>query len=1391
MYALANCNLSSKCAPIAQFANSESQFNPNIRFMHVLPSLDMWRLYEIMPTPCLILQPDLQILTANDAYAAEAGLSKDDISGSNFFEIIHAEEHAEKQLKKSFKKLSNQNAEDELGFLPFYIKSSDNAAKGLFWNIKNILVKDDKTGEPFIFHFAVKVSLQENSRNFDLLIDSIRSYAIILLDKEGTITKWNSAASELTGYTENEAIGKNMAIFYTNEEQNNGLPQKNLEEALKLAQVQIISQRIKKDGTPMYVHIALTALLDASGNHYGFVKIIRDISKDREEAERTRFLADITRNIEDPIIATDNNMVITRWNQAAERLFGWPEAEAIGKSTREVLKAQMDEDVRESIIRRLDHINYWQGEVGYRNKKGKLIDGICTLSNFKDEQGNITGYLILIQDISKIKKVERELGRLNADLEQRVEDRTKEILNNEKRYRSLFENNPVPMWVMEQNSLKILDVNEMACLQYGYTQQEFLSMTTLDLMDDDQKQLFTQFTENLQPDARNYNKAVWAHHTKDGNVMQVEVVAHEIIFENVPAIIILANNITERIKVEKELAAREIFFRSIIENSAEGISLIDASYNIIYRSPAALKISKNFQNTPWENIHPEDVEMMENKRRQLFEMPGVPIAFLARLKNSADDYVWLEGVLNNLLHVDGVNAIVINFRNVTEKIISEEKLAASEKRFKILLDNMLEGAQIVDYEWNYVYVNDALVASSKYSREQLLGSKMIELYPGITETEVFKVLTTVMKTRIPKVIETPFTFPDGIESFFLLSIQPVPEGIFILSVDITERKNTEAIILKSQESVRTIHERISDAFFAVDRNFNYTYMNNAACAMINRRREDLIGKNAYDEYPDLVGHNLEKAFMEALQTQQYVNIEEYYEPLDLWLQADIYPSEEGLSLFFRDVSQRKRAELKLLQSQENMKAIFDNSSEGFILTDKEGIIKVFNNNVVDSILMGVSDNIKEGASIFNAVDQERWSFFKQVFKKVLSGETVQYNRKYHKKNGVVTWVNLMINPVLKNGEILGVCITGRDVTEEKNAAEKLEESFKANLALSQRLSTIINTLPANIALLDSKGTIREVNKAWAQFDSHSFKGKNYSVGKNYIEVSRSIDEKADDNITMARGVSAVLQSQLDEFVYEYSLQQDGIEKWFRMMVTPLKEKEDNGAVIMHMDISELRRLEAERIRQQREQQQKITKAIIQGQEKERIYIGMELHDNINQKLAGTRMYLEIAGSKSDEVKQSIQYPLQLLDESIEEIRALTSGMVTSLKNVPLEDMIRELLSKFTRYKLTYDLSYDVPTDDLSDELKLNLYRIIQELSQNITKHANATLVTIKIWTDDGNLNMLVTDNGKGFDTNAKRNGIGVSNIYNRVKSFNGIIRTDSTTGKGTQTSISIPYLENS
>ena len=140
-------------------------------------------------------------------------------------------------------------------------------------------------------------------------------------------------------------------------------------------------------------------------------------------------------------------------------------------------------------------------------------------------------------DITKRKLAEDALLKLSQELEQKVIERTEEIKRSEKKYRYLFQNNPMPMWVFDLKTFKFLDVNAMAVERYGYSRDEFLSMTALDIRPEKDKNAFMNADHSLESNPSNYNRGVWDHKRKDGTTLQAEIIAHTISFEGRPAVI--------------------------------------------------------------------------------------------------------------------------------------------------------------------------------------------------------------------------------------------------------------------------------------------------------------------------------------------------------------------------------------------------------------------------------------------------------------------------------------------------------------------------------------------------------------------------------------------------------------------------------------------------------------------------------------------------------------------------------------------------------------------------------------------------------------------------------------------------------------------------------------
>lgn len=140
-----------------------------------------------------------------------------------------------------------------------------------------------------------------------------------------------------------------------------------------------------------------------------------------------------------------------------------------------------------------------------------------------------------------------------------------------------------------------------------------------------------------------------------------------------------------------------------------------------------------------------------------------------------------------------------NLQNKVEEKTKE--VIEKETQYRFLLQNMREGIQVIGFDWRYIFVNNSLADQGKYFADELIGHTMMERYPGIENSALFLVLQQCMTERVSRIMENEFTFPNGTSGWFELSIQPVPEGLFILSMDITERKRAEEAILELNDQL--------------------------------------------------------------------------------------------------------------------------------------------------------------------------------------------------------------------------------------------------------------------------------------------------------------------------------------------------------------------------------------------------------------------------------------------------------------------------------------------------------------------------------------------------------------------------------------------------------------
>jgi len=229
------------------------------------------------------------------------------------------------------------------------------------------------------------------------------------------------------------------------------------------------------------------------------------------------------------------------------------------------------------------------------------------------------------------------------------------------------------------------------------------------------------------------------------------------------------------------------------------------------------------------------------------------------------------------------------------------------------------------------------------------------------------------------------------------------------------------------------------------------------------------------------------------------------------------------------------------------------------------------------------------------------------------------------------------------------------------------------------------------------------------------------------------------------------------------------------------------------DITLRKKLERELLQNELEKQKIISKATIDTQEQERGEIGRELHDNVNQVLTTTKLYLELAQLKPEIKEEMIKKSSENIVYVINEIRQLSRSLMNpSIGDLGLIEAIKDLINNinFTRkLKVRLDTSKSIEAL-MTPELKLVVYRILQEALNNATKHSSAKNVLICIKKIENKIELIVQDDGIGFNIADVKKGIGLKNIENRVYLINGHLQVKTAPGKGCTLVVHFPYKKN-
>jgi PAS domain S-box-containing protein len=423
--------------------------------------------------------------------------------------------------------------------------------------------------------------------------------------------------------------------------------------------------------------------------------------------------------------------------------------------------------------------------------------------------------------------------------------------------------------------------------------------------------------------------------------------------------------------------------------------------------------------------------------------------------------------------LEGGVGLLLSVSDVTRSRAIEDRLHTSEARFQRILDGMAEGCRVLDHELRYRFVNRAVLRQTQKTEADFLGRTIFELFPELADSPICAALQRSMAERVPTRIEHELKLSDGSVSWFDLSVQPIDEGLFVLSVDITERKRAEAMLRASEARFHDVLDHMLEGAQLLSHDFRYLYVNEAVTQHGGKRAEELLGRTMTEVYPGIeateVYRHLERC-MTARSPARLENEFHFADGTSRWFDLSIQPRPEGLFVLSIDITERKQAEAALHRVRDELHAIFNASPVAFVAFDLEARVRLWS-AAAERVFGWRSDEIVGLQQPL--VPADKLDEFQDVVRRTAASETI---RDLHTvrlaRDGRRVPVALSVAPLLDgSGVMKGRVAVIADLTKEQALRSALSES-------ELRYATLFESSPnAKILVRARDHAIVEVNSA--------------------------------------------------------------------------------------------------------------------------------------------------------------------------------------------------------------------------------------------------------------------------------------------------------------------------
>jgi len=759
------------------------------------------------------------------------------------------------------------------------------------------------------------IDAQHKSNELFYAMISSTPLASFSLSPEGTVLTWNNAAELMFGWSEQEAVGSILPIIpphLFNEFHDIRQRVLNGEHIIGL---EIIRQR--KSGELFPCRLFSSPIHDPKGKPVGLMSMIEDITQSKKTEEALRFSENKFRqvfesaNVGKSITQLNGEINV---NQAFYNMLGYTADELKNKKWQDITHPD-DIESTEEIIKQLKNgkLSQLRFEKRYIHKNGNPIWADIYSSLCRDGNNDPQYFITTAVDINA-----KKLGEMK-------------LHESEQKYRHLFHNNPLPMWIYDLNTLYFLEVNEAAISTYGYTRNEFLSMTIKDIRPKDD---VDALLVNIEGTTKANNHAgTWRHRKKDGTIIFVDIISHTIDYDGTASRLVLANNVTEKVKAEEELKHAHYLMQYIIEHNQSAVAVHDKNLKYIYVSQSYLDqyevTEKNIIGKHHYDVFPDLPEKWRDVHRRCLNGEII--------RKEEDPYIrangkidWTNWEVRPWRESDGsIGGIIV----YTEVINQRKKMMEELRKLLRAVEQSPDSILITDTKGNIEYCNPSVLKVSGYTHEEIIGQNPRIFKSGNKTAKEYKELWETITAG--EVWEGEFLNKMKNGDFFWeqTTISPVTDqnghiiNYLAIRKDISaQKKMTEELIVAKERAEES--DRLKSAFLANMSHEIRTPLNSIMGFASLLPEEDM--KETMVQYANIIYNNSEQlvsiidgiVMYAKLQARQMVSNKATFE-LNSYLKNTFYPFSHvdfhAGATYHLDVSTKE--ELYITTDQEKFKQI--------------------------------------------------------------------------------------------------------------------------------------------------------------------------------------------------------------------------------------------------------------------------------------------------------------------------------------------------------------------------------------------------------------------------------------------------------------------------------------